>query len=59
MSILLNVVVEWLTLLLHIREVLGSDVILTEVYHGFTQSLQANAGIVPYISPQLLPSTSF
>jgi hypothetical protein len=33
-----HVVVEWLALLLHIREV---PAILTEVFHGFPQSLQA------------------
>jgi hypothetical protein len=32
---------------------------LTEVYSGFTQFLQANARAVPEIRPQLLPSMSF
>jgi hypothetical protein len=31
--------------------------ILTEVFHGFSQSLQANSGIVPW--SRLLPSTYF
>jgi hypothetical protein len=32
---------------------------LTEVFSGFPQSLQANAGIVPDIRPPPLPSKSF
>jgi hypothetical protein len=44
-----NVVVEWLTLLLHIREVsvsiFGPGDRLP-IFRGFPQSLQANAGIV-------------
>jgi hypothetical protein len=47
-----NVVVEWLTLLLHICEVPGSNLgqdtgYPTEIFHDFPQSLQANSGIVP------------
>jgi hypothetical protein len=58
---LMNVMVEWLTLLLRIREVHDSNLrpetaILTE---GFPHSLKANAGMVPEIRPRLLPSTSF
>jgi hypothetical protein len=44
-----NVVVEWLTLLLRIREVPGSNigpVTLIETFRGFPE-FQANAGIVP------------
>jgi hypothetical protein len=45
-----NVVVKWLTLL-RIREVpgliLGPGDQLFEVFRGFSQSLQANVGIVP------------
>jgi hypothetical protein len=33
--------------------------ILTEVFHGFPKSLQANAGIVPCVRLQPLPSISF
>jgi hypothetical protein len=44
-------VMEWLTLLLHFWEVLGSNPgsetgMLTEGFHSFPQSLQENAGIV-------------
>jgi hypothetical protein len=48
-----NVVVEWLTLLLGIREVPSSNIGPATDYaddwgfRGFGQSLQANAGIVP------------
>jgi hypothetical protein len=44
---------EQLALLNHIWELLGSDLgletqtILTDVLHGFPQSLQANARIIP------------
>lgn len=34
-------------------------VILTQGFCGFTQSLQANSGIIPQIMPRPLPSTSF
>jgi hypothetical protein len=49
-----NVVVEWLALLSHIREVpcsnLGSETgILTEIFRDFPQFFQANAGIVFYL----------
>jgi hypothetical protein len=41
---------KWLPLLLHIQEVLGSNMGpetgYPEVYHGFLQSLQANAMII-------------
>jgi hypothetical protein len=43
-------VVEWLTLLLHIREVLGSNFCLDTGYPEFfitSPSLQANVEIVP------------
>jgi hypothetical protein len=60
----LNVVVEWLALLLRVREVLGSNLtrrsgIVTKVFRDFPQPLQENAGIVPLIRPLPLPSTSF
>jgi hypothetical protein len=47
-----NVVVEWFTLLLRIREVPWSNLdpetgILIEVIHGFLQSLQANVEALP------------
>jgi hypothetical protein len=46
-----NVVVEWLTLLLHIREVPGSNICpktdCPEFFRGFPQPLQANVRIVP------------
>jgi hypothetical protein len=46
-----NVVIEWLTLLLHIREVPGSNLspetCYPKVFCGFPQCIQANAGIVP------------
>jgi hypothetical protein len=46
-----KVVVEWLTLMLHIREVqnssLGWGTGYPEGFHGFPKFLQANAGIVP------------
>jgi hypothetical protein len=45
------VMVEWLTLLLHIQEVPGSNLGLemsySEVFHGIPQSLQENIRIVP------------
>jgi hypothetical protein len=31
--------------------------VMTEVFHGFPQSLQADAGIAPWIKPWPLPST--
>jgi hypothetical protein len=52
-----NATVKWLLLLLCIQEILGSnlsletDYILTGAFCGFSQSLQANAGIVPEIKP--------
>jgi hypothetical protein len=47
-----NVMLKWLTLLLCIWEISGSilsldTIFLTEVFRGFPQFLQANAGIVP------------
>jgi hypothetical protein len=44
--------VEWLALLLHIREVPGSNLgpelaVMTEFFRGFPQSLQTNAEIMP------------
>jgi hypothetical protein len=50
---ILNIVVEWLTLLHRIWEVPGSilnpaqPAILIKVSRGFPQSLQANVGILP------------
>jgi hypothetical protein len=45
--------VEWLTFLLRIREVLCSNLGLetgySEVFRGFPQYLQANAGIEPML----------
>lgn len=46
-TVIPNVVVEWLTLLFHIREVLGSNLGPDWVFHSFPQSFWANAGIVP------------
>jgi hypothetical protein len=47
-----NVVVEWLTFLLRIREVPGSNLgpeagYLDRGFCGLSQSLQANSGITP------------
>jgi hypothetical protein len=42
-----NVVDEWLTFLLNIHIRVQISCTLTEGFHGFSQSLQANAGIVP------------
>jgi hypothetical protein len=58
-----NVEVEWLTLLLRIREVPVSNLGLENGYPDwgyscFRQSLQANARMVPKIRPWPLPSTS-
>jgi hypothetical protein len=36
-----------------------TPIILTDVFYGFPQSLQTNAGIVPQIRQWLLPSSSF
>jgi hypothetical protein len=49
---------------LGIRAVPGSNLspesgFLTEVYRGFPQSLQANAGMVPQVRPWPLSSISF
>jgi hypothetical protein len=57
-----NVVVEWLTLLLRIREVPGSNLDLETGYphcdfRGFPQFLQANVRIVPQMRPRPLSST--
>jgi hypothetical protein len=56
-SVTPKVVVEWLTLLLRIREapvsILGPR--YPEVFHDFLQSLQANVGTVP----RPLPTKSF
>jgi len=54
-----TVMVEWLTLLFRIWEVPGSDFGYPELFSGFTQSLQANVGIIPQIKPRPLSSTSF
>jgi hypothetical protein len=48
----LRIVVEWLTFLLLIREVLGSNLgqetgYPDKVFHGFPQCIQAKAKIVP------------
>jgi hypothetical protein len=55
---------SWLTLLLRIREVMGSNLgpktgYPDYVWCGFPQSFQANAGILAQIRPRRLPSTSF
>jgi hypothetical protein len=46
-----DVASEWLTLLLRIREVPGSNIgpgpAYPDVFRGFSQSLDTNAGIVP------------
>jgi hypothetical protein len=57
----LNFVVEWLALLLCIREVPGSNLGPETGYPdwGFPQSFQANTEIVPFIRPRPLSSTSF
>jgi hypothetical protein len=58
-------VVRWLTLLLHIRDVPGSNISPETgcpdwAFPGFFfQFLQANAGIVPSVRPRPLLSTSF
>jgi hypothetical protein len=60
----LNVVIEWLTLLPPIREVLVSNLFPETGYpdwcfRGFPQSLQENAGTVPNVRPPpLLPHPS-
>jgi hypothetical protein len=50
MYLVLNIVAEWLTLLLHMWEFSGSNLGpgtgYSEYFHGFVQPLQANAGIV-------------
>jgi hypothetical protein len=51
-----NIVVEWLALLLHNRDVQGSNLGLKTGYPdqgfcGFLLSLQANARIVPSVRP--------
>jgi hypothetical protein len=55
---------SWLTLLLRIREVMGSNLgpktgYPDYVWCGFPQSFQANSGILAQIRPRPLPSTSF
>jgi hypothetical protein len=61
--LILNIVVEWITLLLHNQEVAVSNISpktsYPEVFCGSPQSLQANARLVPSITLRLLPSTSF
>jgi hypothetical protein len=46
-----KVVIEWLILLLRIREVpgsnLGPEAEFSEVFRGFSRSLRANCGIAP------------
>jgi hypothetical protein len=59
-----NVLVEWLALLLRIREFPGQisarrPATLTEFFRGCPQSLQANSGIAPSIRPRPLPSISY
>jgi hypothetical protein len=49
-----NVVVDWLALLLRVREVDYPD----RIFHVFPQSLPVDAGIVPQIEPRPLPSRS-
>jgi hypothetical protein len=57
----LNVGVEWVAILTHIPEVpdsnLGKEFGYPEVFHGFSQYLQAYAGIVSQIRPGQLCST--
>jgi hypothetical protein len=46
----LNITAEWLTLLLRTRqvEIWGQSLVaFTEVFCGFTQTLQAKSGVVP------------
>jgi len=43
-SIKPNIAIEWLTILFRIRDV---PAILTKIFRGFPQSLEANAGIMP------------
>jgi hypothetical protein len=51
-----NIVVKWISLLLHIVEVLHSNTGLETSYpdwcYGFPQSLQEISGIVPPVRPQ-------
>jgi hypothetical protein len=60
----LNLAAEWLALLFRIRNVLDSNLDPETGYPGegfrdFSQSLEANAGIVPQIRPTYFPSLSF
>jgi hypothetical protein len=58
-----NVMVEGLTLLLRIRKFPGSNLCpetwYPKCFRGSSQSVQANAGVVPEIRPRALSSTSF
>lgn len=59
-----GVTVEWLALLLLIREVMGSDLGLETGYADsffvfFFQYVRPDAGLVPQIRPRPLPSVSF
>jgi hypothetical protein len=46
---------EWLALLIHIGDILGSDLFLEtryhDFFHGFPSSRQANSGIASDIKP--------
>jgi hypothetical protein len=58
-----TVAVEWLILLLHVREILGSNLgpetgSSRRGFLGFPQSFHSNTGIVPSVKPQPLPSIS-
>lgn len=59
---LLNIVVEW-SVFLHILDIWGSNpdskmAVLTEVFHGFLQSLQEIARLVTAARSKLLPCKS-
>jgi hypothetical protein len=41
------------------RNPVGMQVILTEAYRGFPQSVQSNAGTVPSLGHHLFPKSSF
>lgn len=59
-----TIAIVWVTRLLRIRDITSSFLDLatgnmTEVFHGFPRSLQANSGIVPRTGAQLVLSTCF
>jgi hypothetical protein len=59
----LNVAVEWIAFLFRIRKVsrsnFGPETGYAEGFRGFTELLQVNTGMVPYVRSRLLPSTPF